>query len=478
MEVMRENLLRLISVSQELGRRQKCKIYSYNSGKKVHKKQVQFHKCKSRVRFVFGGNRSGKTECGAVEVVYMARGIHPYRKNLEKTEGWVVSLSSRVQKDVAQKKILSYLDPSWIEGIVMVSGSSASPENGIIEKILVKNVSGQISTIGFKSVEEGRDKFQGASLNYVWFDEEPPKDVYTECVMRVLDTEGDIFCTMTPLKGRTFVYDQIYLNPTNDREISCFFMEWADNPYLSKREVERLKSVMSSDELESRQFGRFSENGDGQVYVEFNEFENVVEPFCVPPDWYDTISIDPGLNNPLSAHWYAVNPATNDIYVIAEHFEKGKNIDYHAQKIKEISEKLGWKKNCFGGYEALIDSAANQTTLNNPKSVTELFFERGIYVNPKVNKDLFSGISKVKSLLCDANGVRHLFVFKTCVNLIREFKGYCWGKADAPVKSDDHALDELRYYCNRKTSVKPEVPEKTEIQRHKEKLYKQIRWQN
>ena len=40
----------------------------YNK-KKVHKKQIAFHKCKKRNRWVFGGNRSGKTECGAVEVV-------------------------------------------------------------------------------------------------------------------------------------------------------------------------------------------------------------------------------------------------------------------------------------------------------------------------------------------------------------------------------------------------------------------------
>ncbi len=47
------------------------RLASYNTGKKVHKKQVAFHKCKKRNRWVFGGNRSGKTECGAVECVYI-----------------------------------------------------------------------------------------------------------------------------------------------------------------------------------------------------------------------------------------------------------------------------------------------------------------------------------------------------------------------------------------------------------------------
>ena len=68
-------------VEEEIERRKSLPIYNYNTGAKIHEKQVAFHKCKKRNRWVFGGNRSGKTECGAVETVYMARGIHPYREN-------------------------------------------------------------------------------------------------------------------------------------------------------------------------------------------------------------------------------------------------------------------------------------------------------------------------------------------------------------------------------------------------------------
>ena len=90
----------------------------YNTGKIVHKKQLEFHKCLKKNRWVFGGNRSGKTECGAVETVYLARGIHPYRKN-KPVSCWVVSLSKQVQRDVAQEKILHYLKRQWIEKIVI-----------------------------------------------------------------------------------------------------------------------------------------------------------------------------------------------------------------------------------------------------------------------------------------------------------------------------------------------------------------------
>ena len=188
------------------------RIFHYNTGEKIHRKQLAFHKCQKRNRWVFGGNRSGKTECGAVETVWMARGIHPYRKNRENTEGWVVSVSREVQRDVAQRKILYYLNPDWIADVVMVSGKSSNPEGGVIDYIAVKNVFGGISRITFKSAEMGREKFQGASLDYVWFDEEPPEDIYIECKMRDLDRCGIIFGTMTPLKGLTWVYNTIYLN--------------------------------------------------------------------------------------------------------------------------------------------------------------------------------------------------------------------------------------------------------------------------
>ena len=139
---------------------------------------MEFHACKKRNRWVFGGNRTGKTECGAVEAVWFARGIHPYRKIKGATKGWVVSLTQEVQRDVAQEKLLSYIPKSWIAKIIMRRGSEDSPENGVIDFMLIKNVFGTLSQIGFKSCDQGRQRFQGTSQDWIWFDEEPPKDIY------------------------------------------------------------------------------------------------------------------------------------------------------------------------------------------------------------------------------------------------------------------------------------------------------------
>lgn len=346
---MREIVERLREIEREQKKRaEDDRLARYNTGWKRHQKQIAFHKCKKRNRWVFGGNRSGKTECGAAECVYIARGIHPYRKNKPDTAGWVVSLSAQVQRDVAQKKILSYLRRDWIDEIVMQSGRKDSPESGIIDFIRVKNVFGGISVIGFKSCDQGREKFQGTSLDYVWFDEEPPEDIYDECRMRVFDRRGDIFGTMTPLKGLTFVYERIYLNKFADDEVWYEFMEWADNPYLSKREIEALSASMDESAAQQRRYGKFAATGAGLVYPEFDERVHVIEPFDVPKEWQDNISIDPGLNNPLSAHWYAADFDDN-VYVIYEHFAAGKDVDFHAAAIREICDKLGGNEIRGGG---------------------------------------------------------------------------------------------------------------------------------
>ncbi len=471
---MNEILQKIHAIEREQKKRSESdRLARYNTGRKKHKKQLAFHRCKKRNRWVFGGNRSGKTECGAAEAVWLARGNHPYRKNKKNVFGWVVSLTSQVQRDVAQQKILYYLRPDWIEDIVMSSGRKDAPYAGVIDQIRVKNVFGGISVIGFKSCDQGRERFQGSSLDFVWFDEEPPQDVYEECAMRVLDKKGDIFGTMTPLKGLTFVYEEIYLNRHNDPQIWYEFMEWADNPFLPKSEIKLLTATMDETTLQSRRYGKFCTR-EGLVYPEFDENVHVIDPFPIPKEWQDTLSIDPGLKNPLSCHWYCTDFDGN-VYVVAEHYAAGRDVDFHTRAIGEICDKLGWKRDTRGRISALIDPAAGQRTLASSKSVAELFYERGILADMRVDKDVFAGIARIKSYLSRTNGLPDLYIFSSCPNMIREFKGYFWGNDESPVKRDDHAMDELRYYLM--TRPAPAVPaaQKSRIALDKERRIRVLR---
>jgi phage terminase large subunit-like protein len=257
-------------------RREEKLRYFYAPDKPVHVKQLQWHKCRKRNKWALGGNRTGKTVGGALQAVIYSLGENA-RKYIESwpdeckeayeslitrfsghVEGWVVSLSNEVQRDVAQKEILKWLPKCEIAEIKAREGKKDDPENAILDFIVLTN--GNI--IGFKSCDQGRAKFQGTSKHWIWFDEEPPKEIYDECMMRTLDVKGDIFGTMTPLMGLTFVYDDIYLNDTKpinkqDPEVYCAQWSWEDNPFLDEGERKRLESMYSDAELEARKQGRF-----------------------------------------------------------------------------------------------------------------------------------------------------------------------------------------------------------------------------
>ena len=464
-QLTRQEKEELATLLEERTRRQKEeRLRYYNVGSKIHLKQIDFHKDRHRNKWLFGGNRTGKTVAGAVEAVWRSRGNHPYREITTPQRGWVVSLDYNVQRDVAQKEVLRWLNPAWIKNIEMRQGRKDNPENGIIDFIEVYSIHGGVSIIGFKSCDQGRAKFQGTSQHWIWFDEEPPEDVYDECKMRIIDTRGDIWGTMTPLQGLTWVYNTVYMNEPGDTEIKYWLMEWADNPWLSPEEIKQLESTMTEDEREARQYGKFVAMS-GLVYKEFDEGIHVIEPFDVPKEWYYNISIDPGLANPLSAHFYAVDYDGN-IYVIAEQYEAGQSVEHHSNILHLIADDLKWPKD-RGYLRSIIDSAASQKTLASERSVVELFRDNKIYTSTQVDKGKWTGIQRVKQYLKlrpheDVNtwprGKPKLFIFSCCPMMIKEIKSYRWKPdTDEPLKKNDHAMDELRYLLMTRPEIREEA---------------------
>ena len=76
---------------------------------------------------------------------------------------------------------------------------------GAMDTGRVRHKSGGVSLVGFKSYDQGRRKFQGTAKHLIWLDEEPPEDVYDECMLRLMTTDGMMLCTFTPLLGLTKV---------------------------------------------------------------------------------------------------------------------------------------------------------------------------------------------------------------------------------------------------------------------------------
>jgi phage terminase large subunit-like protein len=90
-----------------------------------------------------------------------------------------------------------------------------------VESVFIRHKpTGGVSQLQFKSYDQGREAFQGTSQHVVHLDEEPPEDVYTECLLRTMTVNGLIMLTATPLRGVTKLMLQYlpHLAPNDERE--------------------------------------------------------------------------------------------------------------------------------------------------------------------------------------------------------------------------------------------------------------------
>jgi phage terminase large subunit-like protein len=119
---------------------------------------------------------------------------------------WAVNDTNPNVRDINQVELM---------GLHGMHGTGMIPADAIIKTtakpgvpdalgtVQVKHVSGGISTVVFKTYEQGWDAFTGQAVHVIWCDEEPDVRVYAECCIRTMTTNGLIMLTFTPLKGTT-----------------------------------------------------------------------------------------------------------------------------------------------------------------------------------------------------------------------------------------------------------------------------------
>lgn len=162
------------------------------------------------------GNRIGKTEsAGGYEVTLHLTGLYPDwwegRRFEGPTDWWACGTTRETTRDIIIAKMLG---PPDERGVGLIPGDriqSIRPRSGIpndVDQVAVRHVSGGTSRCGFKSYEQGRKAFEGTEKwnGGIWLDEEPPLDIYAECLIRTASTVpgqrgGSIICTFTPLEG-------------------------------------------------------------------------------------------------------------------------------------------------------------------------------------------------------------------------------------------------------------------------------------
>ncbi len=198
---------------EKLKRLEKNELCRY----RPYEKQRRFHDAGAvhRERLFMAGNQLGKTLAGASEWAMHLTGRYPNwwrgRRFARPVRLWAAGVTAESTRDNPQRMLLGppQRRDAWgtaaLPGDCILGTSAARSGADTVDGIVVRHSSGGASTLAFKSYEKGREKWQGETLDGVWFDEEPPLDIYSEGLTRTNATGGLTIITFTPLLGMSEV---------------------------------------------------------------------------------------------------------------------------------------------------------------------------------------------------------------------------------------------------------------------------------
>jgi phage terminase large subunit-like protein len=126
---------------------------------------------------------------------------------------WAAGKTNETTRDIVQAKLFGAVafdgGRKTVDGTGLVPGDDIGAitwKQGVqdlIDTVKVRHASGEWSVLGLKSYQQGRGAFEGTEQDGIWLDEEPPIDIYGECLIRTATTDGLIYITFTPLDGMT-----------------------------------------------------------------------------------------------------------------------------------------------------------------------------------------------------------------------------------------------------------------------------------
>lgn len=284
-----------------------------------------------RERLLSAGNQQGKTEAGAFEAACHLTGDYPHwwrgRRWNRPVKGWAAAVTSTDARDGPQKKLCGEagVEATHGTGYIPLEAFADKPSLGHgvtdgFDTIQVKHkTNGRedgVSVLRFKSYEQGRKKFQSETLDFIWDDEEPPDDIYSEELARISATGGMIFTTFTPLMGMSSVVRRFYSELTEDR--GRITMQIEDAKHIPVEDRARIIAGYLPHERDARTRG-VPMLGSGRIFTSGEEsiMEDAIEN--VPLYWLKLWGLDFGIGHPFAAvlsYW----DRDNDVIHIAYTF--------------------------------------------------------------------------------------------------------------------------------------------------------------
>lgn len=321
----------------ELRRRQRTNALA---AYRPYAKQREFHASTEREVLFMAGNQLGKTVAGAAEMAMHLSGRYPdwwsghrFAKPITALAG---SESYELTRDGVQRLLIGppANEEEWGTGFIPADAISARTRrmgvSNALDSVTVKHVSGGNSTLLFKAYEQGRGKWQANTVDYVWFDEEPPEDVYFEGITRTNATRGLIRLTFTPLKGMSGVVARYLMEESPDRAVVTMTID--DAEHYTPEDRARIVASYPPHEREARTKG-IPSMGSGRIFP-VPEEQIVVDPFTIPKTWPQIVGIDFGWDHPFAACRLAWDRDGDCLYVVGEYRQREASPIIHAASVK------------------------------------------------------------------------------------------------------------------------------------------------
>lgn len=340
-----------MEIVQEIERRQRTNRLRFY---KPYAKQVEFHKAGAayRERLFMAGNQLGKTLSGAAEAAMHLTGQYPdwwpgrrWDQSITMMAG---SESYELTRDGVQRLLIGppLNEEDWGTGYIpkaaILDTTRRAGVSGTLDSVTVRHVSGGASTLLLKGYDQGRSKWQANTVDYVWFDEEPPEDVYLEGITRTNATGGSVAVTFTPLKGMSTVVAR-FIMPGDDlgaKYRTVITMTIDDADHYSDEDKARIIASYPAHEREARTKGVPS-LGSGRIFP-VSEEGITVAPFEVPKHWVRIGGLDFGWDHPFGAVELAWDRDADIIFVTKEYREREATPLIHSGALKPWGAWLPW----------------------------------------------------------------------------------------------------------------------------------------
>jgi PBSX family phage terminase large subunit len=288
-------------------------------------------------------------------------------------------------------------------------------------------------------------KIQGSSIKYCYGDEIAKwnKNVFMMLLSR-LDKPYSMFDGACNPEYPSHWLKEFIDNPSLDTYIQHYTI--FDNPFLPIEYVENLCKEYEG----TVYYGRLIEGewtlAEGLIYPMYKDA--ITEPH-VPGYEQFVLSIDYGTQNAFSCGLWGKYQSV--WYRIKEYYYSGRNTgvqktdEEYAQDLDEFIKGVPFTERI----RTIIDPSA--------ASFITLLKKRGKYHVIPAKNDVADGIRETATAM--KKGL--IKISPDCTNWIKEVQGYVWDDTaaeDKPVKIDDHAMDDTRYFVKTMRIATPRQP--------------------